>query len=87
MSSFENYLWQPDDQLAWLKVKQGHRIYLDSLVPPSELPNSTLSLPNAAAPQLLDMCNATADFGKISISLVWSQLIGQGGQSWDSHAW
>ena len=77
----------PDDQLARPNVKQGRGIYLGSLVPPGELLNSTLRLPDVVTPQLLEPCNNAADFGEINFFLIWSQLIGQGGQYWDGHAW
>ena len=77
----------PDDQLAWLKVRQGRGIHLGPLTLPSELLNSTLSLPDAVAPQLLEPCNNGADFGKISFFIIQSQLICQGGQSWNGQSW
>ena len=76
----------PDNQLARLKVKQGHRIYLGSLIPSGELLDSMLSLPNAINPKLLDH-NDAANSGEISFFLIGSQLIGQGWQFWDGHAW
>ena len=77
----------PDDQLGQLKAKQCLRIHLGSLIPPGELPNSTLSLPDVIAPQLLELHNNAANFSKISFFLIWSQLIRQGGQSCNGHAW
>ena len=74
-------------QLAWLKVKQGCRSYLGSLIPPGVLLNSMLSLPNVVNPQFLEPFNNVANFGEISFFFVWSQLIGQGGQLWDGYAW
>ena len=68
-----------DEQLARLKVKQGRRIYPGSLVLPRELPNSMLSLPDAVTPQLLELCSDAADFSEISIFLIQSWLIRQGG--------
>ena len=77
----------PDNQLAWIRVKQGHDIHLGYLIPPGELLNSMLSLPDEVFPQLLELRINVADFGKISFFLIQSVLIGQVGQSWDSHAW
>ena len=66
----------PDNQLAWLIIKQGHGVHLGTLVPPSKLLNPTLSLPDAVAPQLLEQHHNAADFGKVGF-FIWSQLIRQ----------
>ena len=68
----------PDDQLALLKIKQGHRIYLGSLVLPGELPNPKLSFLNVVTPQPLEPLNNVAKFSEIGIFLIWSWLIRQG---------
>ena len=65
-----------DDQLAWLKIKQGHRIYLGSLIPPVELPDSMLSFPNAVNPQPLELLKDVANYSEIGFFLVQSWLIG-----------
>ena len=62
----------PDDQLAWLKVKQGCRINLGSLVPPGKLPNSMLGLPDVVASPLLGLSNIVADFGEINFFFIQS---------------
>ena len=86
VSSFELPL-ALDDQLAWLKVEQGCRIYLCSLIPPGELLDFTFSFPNVVAAQPLEPLNNAANFSEIGFFLVRSQLIGQELQSWDGHAW
>ena len=46
-----------------------------------------LILPDTVAPQLLEMRNDVANLSEIGFSLIQSQLIAQGWQSGDSHAW
>ena len=67
----------PDDQLAWLKIKQGRGIHLGTLIPPGELLDSMLSIPNVVSPQLLKLHNNVANFGKVGFLFICSQLFGQ----------
>ena len=70
------------EQLAQLKTKNGHVTQLGPLILPGELLHPMLSSTNAVAPQLLKPCKIAAKFGKVGFFLIWSQLIGQLGQSW-----
>ena len=52
-----------------MKTKQGRGIHLGALVPPGELPNSTLSLSDMVAPQLEPHRNV-ADFNEVGLFLI-----------------
>ena len=71
-----------DNQVAQLKIKQGCGTHLGALILPGELLNPTLSLPNAVAPHLLELCSNVDDFDKVGFFLIQSLLIGSEGSPW-----
>ena len=57
------------NQLAWVKIKQGHGIYLGSLIKASKLLYPMLSLPDVVVPYPLEPCSYMVHFCEVGFSL------------------
>ena len=65
----------PDNQLAWLKMKQCHWIYLCSLAPLGKLSNQSFSFLDAGTSQLLAPLDDAADVGEVCLFLIRRRLV------------